>query len=81
MTCARHVERNHKTQDHLWRCWGQPYAAIRESFMAKKDMEYLRKESTHTQSTLLLQKNEALIAWHEAHREKDEVCANAAAET
>ena len=56
---------------------------IRKRFMTKKDEEELRKESLFTQTTLLLlQKNEELlIAWNEAHKKEDEVCAKTAAET
>ena len=41
--------------------------------MAEKDKEEMRKESVFTQTTLLLQKNEELITWNEAHRKEDEV--------
>ena len=53
----------------------------RERFTTKKDDDELRTESLFTQTTLLLQKNEELIAWNEAHRKEDEVCATTAAET
>ena len=49
--------------------------------MTKKDEEDLSKEALFTQITLLIQKNEELVAWNEAHWEADEVCGKAAAET
>ena len=49
----------------MWRCQDEQYAVIRRKFITEKDEEELRKESTFTQSTLLLQRSEELIEWNE----------------
>ena len=61
------------TKSHMRRCSNEKYTLVRLKFMTIQDEEKMQEELMFTQTTLLLQKNEDLITWNDAHRKEDEV--------